>query len=923
MKKMTLSKPSLRRPGRHQVATPAPDEAAAPSETPGAADENQLIAAQIEDRMRSSMGKDVVREPLRATGAHRHLLNTPDGVWAFFVQGEQDIQYKQSRDRHRTFVSGAHRWADLVGHEVFETGISVPYPVKSWAQRVDREHPGHLDDVEGACTWADKLVAGQQHMHDLDARKSATVLGVRISDDKVPDTQLAQLLSTQELVGRMGGLDKVRRTLNSITKAVDREGFGALPMSARSLGWLIHSSLGMGAPVPATILGQGLRWDDAAGRFVPTDGSEREGWADEDLPGFTNPVHAESSPYSLTTRVRVVRDSVQYDNHIAILHGDEFSPRDYDHEEGPYLAWCHTLDEPVRFVRRGYIVPGDAVKDSATTDRRRAKNIAEHWEEHDDDPPPAIERGIQRAREVEDEVTSHRREVSTRFRGVVMFAVVAPSEEDCLQKARDLSVSMANKQGITLAHDYGQYAYYRAFTPGESCPMTGHLTQQPVGYLAMGMPHASTSGGDPTGFLVGNIAGGPDVFTWDLFGGARRDRSNVVGFGGAQGTGKSSLMCALMDWAAHAGIRTVGNDPSGPMAALTQMPHLKSDARHLDLSSARRGTLIPHLMIPEPRPEDYDPASGEYHKAVETAATDRTELCVDALKDLLPYGMVDPDVLSVIEDAVASFRGVYGTNPWDIVDLMATKGGDVGQKIAARLATRAEMKAGRLIFPERGKEADDDYIDRLMNQATLTIVTMSGLQLAPKGRSNRGDWTSEQQASVPILNLGTRFATRVMYADKSPKVIMNDELGLSTTGESSLTALLTRASYDSRKWQALLGLAFQNPNLLMGLDDQITNLLGSVWIGRMDGAAATGALPLLRLPENQGWEEVIEGLNQAEFVVRHWDRKQPKGQPAAKDRIRKVRVDRDWWHPDLIAATDTTPGEAYDETGAELFDGVA
>ena len=75
-----------------------------------------------------------------------------------------------------------------------------------------------------------------------------------------------------------------------------------------------------------------------------------------------------------------------------------------------------------------------------------------------------------------------------------------------------------------LTHDYGQYDYYRAFIPGEPCPLSGHITQMPAYFLASGVPNATSSAGDPTGFLMGNIAGSHDVFLFDTHGGARRNR---------------------------------------------------------------------------------------------------------------------------------------------------------------------------------------------------------------------------------------------------------------------------------------------------------------------------------------------------------------------------------------------------------------
>lgn len=83
----------------------------------------------------------------------------------------------------------------------------------------------------------------------------------------------------------------------------------------------------------------------------------------------------------------------------------------------------------------------------------------------------------------------------------------------------------------------------------------------------------------------------------------------------------------------------------------------------------------------------------------------------------------------------------------------------------------------------------------------------------------------------------------------------------------------------------------------------------------MDETAARAGLPLLRLRDDSGYHHAITRLEPGEFLVRDWHA-----------RVRKIRVDRDWWHPDLRAALDTTPGgegSYVEDAGDEIFTGVA
>lgn len=836
---------------------------------------------------------------LNIRAAYRNVALTPEGIWAFYLLDGVDWPLQTAERRAATMTDQTYRWADLTGRRIWLRGLHAPFPHRQYARRLYDDSPNRLEPAEGR-TFEDLVDAAQLHTIELGARRSAAVLGVLVSTYKLQHpTDLAVVAGDRPAAANQGELDRVRRELREVTTAVSRAGFGGAPLSASELRWVIHASVGMGAPVPSALLHH-----------------DRHSIALDEVPGFTNPVYPTESPYAPTTVLRTNRESRQHTNHVAVLHVDSFEERDTDRGDlMPFLAWAGSLEYPVEYCVVADVFDGRDLKGAAELDRRRAKNIAEHHEEHGDDPPARVLRGIDRAREVEDEVQNGSREVAARLRGVVMFAVTGATEEETLETASALTVAAARQQGMTLVHDHGQYDYYRAFTPGELCPLSGHVSQMPAYFAASAVPNATSSAGDPTGFLTGNIAGSHDVFVFDPHGGAKRNRSNLVAIGGDPGSGKSTLAGVLSDFTAARGIRTVAYDPSGPWARLCELPHLKDDARHLSLTGAHRGVLVPHLMVVDPRRGDYD-EEHEYRLAVEEAKAERMELAIDTLRDLLPYTMVAGDrtgtIQGAIESAVTDVGGEYGTDPWQIVDRLQQLG-EIGQAVAARLEARAQLKDGGLVFPPRHRDVDDRLGQRLMDQATLTVITMEGLALPPKNQPDRSLWSRQALASVPILNLGARFAMRTIYADRKPKAVLLDELGISTGGESSFSTFAVRASFDSRKWNALVALLFQNPNTLTGLDTQITNLIGSSFIGRMDADAARAALPLLGLRDDSGYHEVITGLEPGEFVVRDW-----------RDRVRKVYVDRDWWDPTLLAALDTNPeGEgSYDEADG-IFAGVA
>jgi hypothetical protein len=264
-----------------------------------------------------------------------------------------------------------------------------------------------------------------------------------------------------------------------------------------------------------------------------------------------------------------------------------------------------------------------------------------------------------------------------------------------------------------------------------------------------------------------------------------------------------------------------------------------------------------------------------------------------------------------LDRAVNLVGGDYGADPWEVVARLKESNDENVRYAAEALEDAAQMKHGSLMFPPRNRDVDDAAVERTLNSATLTIITMKGLTLPPKDNPNRAEWDRNQRAALPLLKLGARLANRVMYADKAPKMIAHDEAGISTAGGNSMGSHITRAGFDSRKWNALVAVASQNPSTLADLNREFENLVGAAFIGRMDRKAAVGALPLLRLEGDQGHEWTISDLEQGEFLVRDW-----------LGRVRKVAVDRGWWDHDLLAALDTNPhGEnTAEDRGADLFE---
>ena len=508
--------------------------------------------------------------PINATNAHRNLLNTPEGVWAYYALAGVDWAMRAVEARQTVMTEQMFRLADQIGHTMWVRCLSSPFPYRDFAQRLYDDTPHPITPAPGTSSFADYVDAAQLHTIAFGARRQVAIVGVLLEGHTIKDADLPKLFQEVPLPPNQGLIERARRELRAVTTAMARPGYNAKPLTPRELRWVIHASLGMGAPIPPAIIGD----HDTA-------------WNETTTASFTGPVRSLDRPDGLTTQVRVIRDSREYVTEVAVLHADDFGDRDTDDPNlAPFMAWADTRPYPVDVCAVFRVRDGRDMTKAAELNHRKAKNIAGHYMEHGDEPPAAVVRGIERARQVEDAVANGSREVACRVEGVVMFAVTGATEEECLENANALRVDAAREQHITLTHDYGQWRSYRSFVPGEPCLMTGHVTRQPASFAATAVPNVSSAAGDRTGFLIGNVAGSSDLLVFDPFGGPKRNLSGMWAVGADPGSGKSYLMGAVLDHCARRGIPTVGYDPSGPWARLCDVPHLKGNARHLSLTSA-------------------------------------------------------------------------------------------------------------------------------------------------------------------------------------------------------------------------------------------------------------------------------------------------------------------------------------------------
>ena len=848
-------------------------------------------------------------EPVNAA-IHGHLLtrrygNVDDGLWAYYVLAPQDQMFISPHDRERTYGSQIFRLRSLVGRRIWWRGTLSPSPVSAYGEAMMRAADGM--SPARAAAYADMIGAAQKVMIGYDAMNPVCTLGVQITKRYIEPEHLQLVAGSGPIQNDLSFLNDVRRELGQVTVAVRREGFMARPINGPGLMWLTHASRGMGCPTPPLVLDS-----NATARA----------W--ESVDGFSDGLYATAGEFSPTVHVSALRSLAQYDAHVVVQPVEDFGPRDLeDHSVLPWLGWVLGQNEPgigpVEYVVLGEIVAGEDLIQTAGLDRKRAESTREDWEQHNETPPPAIGRGIHLAAKIEDEVTTAPPEIAARFQGVVLLATSGPTVGDALDRAEQLRLHAAREQKLTLAHDVkAQYALYRAFAPGaretgDPAVIEGYVTRMPLYYLASAIPNGFAPSGDRVGMPVGPIGGATDFYVYDPHGAPARNVSGLTAILGKQGAGKSSFAGAAIYWSSLSGHRNVFTDPAGMMRRLCELPELKDDSYVFDMSKARPGVAVPSLLIPDPSRRDY-PNEMAYERAMAEAKLSRVDATLDVFRELLPYPIVMSEqgayLMSAIESVVAEHGSEYGSNPWYLLEQME-KDSDYGRQAARLLRARGE---GSVFFPDRGQNVDDRDLRARFERATLTGISMEGIAVPPPGLP-RPMWTRDQMRSAPLLLVASLLAMRVMYADRNPKLLTLDELGILASHGQGASPLIVRSGTESRKWGATVHVVGQNPTMFTSLGDEISNLLGAAFIGQMEPKTARACLPLLGLAEDSGHDYTIASLERGEFLV-----SRTTGQGAIPA-VRRTYMDRGWWNERLWAALDTTPTTQtrLDET-ADLSD---
>ncbi len=852
---------------------------------------------------------------LAAQAIHENLVFTDKQVIAWFVLPAEPWSFRPPAQRASVITAHATRMAQLVGRRCFIRVTTHPFPVRDWAASFDhsiserhpvmpgpcRTHPyrseaGCPDCVPGQ-PWYDWLASQQRRVHGWGTDDKVVYLGVEL-DGRGGLNRLLGPISRKAANAELTGFAAKRR---EVAAAVSGAGLRGRPATSDEMQWLMARSCWLHMPAPRKV-----RERREVMPYALTD-SPHPTFDRADLAQFTEGVSWTAAPFGRTVAITRADGLTRY---VAVLTVGEGMTGEDIPGDSPWLQRTDLLPFPVEWavtvnVRDRKAVAGEMHKRIA-----EIKNQAQHFAEHSQPMPPAMNRQFEAARRLEDE-SENSGAMAGRTEVWARIAVGGATETEALERAG--RVAELYSPGIPIIQPPDQYNLAKEFIPGEDLSSTAHCRYMPAVLLAAGMPNATSRIGRRDGFPVGRTVSlttrAVTLHPWrDM---EQLHRSGLWVVTGTLGSGKSNFGGLFAYMAVRAGIATVIMDPSGLLDRLCTMPELAAHSSAVNLLQSPPGTLSPYALIADPRREDFDvddrgqrrdPGEADllWDQAREAAQVSRRELAEEILRMLLPAEMRGEKARAVLTKATELVPADTTASLRDVLEAMRGIGDDYGVGhngawMADQYQKLTSHPWARLFFPPAAGDAGQG--DVTATGRLLTVMTLRGL-VQPDRDTPPEQYTNEQRMSVPIMHLAAWLARRhVMDRPRHVrKLTILDEAHMVTAGPIG-QALVNETARDSRKHNhCAIWMSQRAGDLRIA---SVDNLIGAVLVGHTDGKEEqAAALSLLGLPADQGYEGYLSALSQdcpGQFLINDG-----RG-------LEVIQVDLEAGGQSLRAALDSTP----------------
>ena len=834
-------------------------------------------------RRQSTHEWDKEYEPSRLAlrGVDGFLTRGNGEIIAWFVEPPAAWSMRSQELRERRITARALRLAELAEHgvqEIHQRVLHRPWPVQQWARNFDewaRNSPTPpLPDVSDALSWRDFVRGEQSALLRRPTTTKSVFWGVRLSARSALARTLEAatngttwLRPVHRVLSRQmdGVLDReladLADELRELTHIMGAVGIGARPATAQQMEWLLWRSATLGLPALPRLASTGPTSLEAS--------ATPELWHLGDLAALVDAAEVCAEPLRDCVQVSGVVGGQRFTRYVSILSVGRMGELAIPERHLPWQVWADSLG-PVEQSARIRFPDPDTARRSLDRQVSRILNQDRHITvEHGLPQPPDLREKVARATAIKNEIETDHTKLATRLEGWYRLAVSALTEEEALRSAEQIRKRYAPT--IALESGEGQYRQYLEFMPHEPLSSTAYRRRMSVRLAAAGLPSVADRIGDGHGPQIAETASlSRRPVNWDMwFAMERIDKSGLTPVVGALGSGKTHLCGMLVYKAVRAGAHGIVLDPSGPLGRLADIAELAPFTRRVDLMRALPGTLNPYRVIADPDPVNY-PASpaghAEYQSDLLAVAAERKTFVADVLRMLLPWDMQQArPVRRALDKAVDVIGGSQDREPGMLIDALGDIAADTSvsaetreaaEDVARKLNELRHLPEVRLLFPQPGI---DGWVS--LDETRLTILTMPGIQL-PDAGTDPGTWSLQQRLGVPLVHLASWLTHRLIYdAPRNVRKIVFLDEAKYLSGSGTGQMLFTRLERDTRKYNVRALIASQLPDDFLALPG-FEALTHEIIVGSVQGTSAqAGALRLLRLGTDGGWETVVRDLN--------------------------------------------------------------
>ncbi len=834
-----------------------------------------------------------------------HLLRTGQEVYAWYKLAPQRWSFRSDSQRQDLIAAIAGQYAELQGRWMHLRVTTRPYPIRMWAEAHVHNAVRRLPDTPGTLSFDDYMVGEQQQLMGRSMAEKEVYLGVQVQTRNMMDRAVERAAPVLRKVfpdAVDAELVAIESEIDHLDQVIGSAGLEGRPVTAEEMSWLMHRSCSLGLPAPRNL------------PAVP--GAP---WEPEDLASFTDAADFHQEPYAPTVTVRGRTGSnAGIKRHVAVLTVGLMHGLQIPEVDDPWVQRSDRLPAAVEWSARIYVRRPEEVSGELQRQMSKVRSQVRHYtDEHELEPPQSLARQASRVLEIDDEMTSGFTALGTRVRSWWRLAVSGPTEREALRLAQALLDLYKPK--VAIEHPEAQYAIAREFIPGEPLSSSAYLRRGSVLWAASAVPTATAEVGDRRGILLGEtVTATRRPVAWDPWMAQElRDASGLTAMVAGLGAGKSFLGGGIVYKTLRSGAHWTLLDPSGPLAALCDLPELRPYARPINLLNAQPGILNPYRVVAEPQLEHFmdeeDPERAWRRERALAAAT-RRRLVLDVLTGLLPFEVARlPQTRIVLLRAVRTVGGRPDAHPGMVFEALRRDASEHHEHAVVVADFLDEMRERMsLLIPEQDADPYNEQRDD-----RLTVLTMAGLNL-PKDGVGREHWTDAEALGVEMLNLAAWLTQRSIYErpkDLRKGVWIDEAFFLSEVPTGRV--LMNRFARDSRKWNVRVLLSSQIPADFLKIQGFVA-LLDSVFVGRLDDdQAQADALRLLKVPVGAGYEQVVASLG-----------RRPGGARTATERdraprqfifgdgaggVERIRIDFSGPHLEhLRNALDTTPDALRD-----------